>query len=145
MLPFKIYNITSKNKHVIGIILAILAGFSSCTNLGLVPLGSPEAGGISGEEQTFLHLTAVYSVMKGSCYMWPIQCFGNVLSSDATYSSPSNNTQASTLLENCQYQTDHTEILNRYRYSYQHINETNLSIWDMEIADDALFLKYNGE
>ena len=53
-----------KNKYIIGIVLAILTGFSSCADLDLAPLGSPEAGEISEERQAFLRLTAVYSVMK---------------------------------------------------------------------------------
>ena len=32
-----------KNKYIIGIALAILTGFSSCADLDLAPLGSPEA------------------------------------------------------------------------------------------------------
>ena len=31
-----------KNKYIIGIVLAILTGFSSCADLDLAPLGSPE-------------------------------------------------------------------------------------------------------
>ena len=54
-----------KNKYIIGIVLAILTGFSSCADLDLAPLGSPEAGEISEERQAFLRLTAIYSVMKG--------------------------------------------------------------------------------
>ena len=49
-----------KNKYIIGIVLAILTGFSSCADLDLAPLGSPEAGEISEERQAFLRLTAVY-------------------------------------------------------------------------------------
>ena len=48
-----------KNKYIIGIVLAILTGFSSCADLDLAPLGSPEAGEISEERQAFLRLTAV--------------------------------------------------------------------------------------
>lgn len=40
-----------KNKYIIGIVLAILTGFSSCADLDLAPLGSPEAGEISEERQ----------------------------------------------------------------------------------------------
>mgnify|MGYP002086774477 CR=1 FL=1 len=134
-----------KNKYIIGIVLAILTGFSSCADLDLAPLGSPEAGEISEERQAFLRLTAVYSVMKDFRYTWSMQCFGDVLSNDATYSGSSNDAQTFTLLENYQYQADHTEILNKYRYSYQCINKANLFIRDMEMADDALFSKYNRE
>ena len=42
-----------KNKYIIGIVLAILTGFSSCADLDLAPLGSPEAGEISEERQAF--------------------------------------------------------------------------------------------
>ena len=112
-----------KNKYIIGIVLAILTGFSSCADLDLAPLGSPEAGEISEERQAFLRLTAVYSVMKDFRYTWSMQCFGDVLSNDATYSGSSNDAQTFTLLENYQYQADHTEILNKYRYSYQCINK----------------------
>lgn len=132
-----------KNKYIIGIVLAILTGFSSCADLDLAPLGSPEAGEISEERQAFLRLTAVYSVMKDFRYTWSMQCFGDVLSNDATYSGSSNDAQTFTLLENYQYQADHTEILNKYRYSYQCINKANLFIRDMEMADDALFSKYD--
>lgn len=45
-----------KNKYIIGIVLAILTGFSSCADLDLAPLGSPEAGEISEERQAFLRL-----------------------------------------------------------------------------------------
>ena len=38
-----------KNKYIIGIVLAILTGFSSCADLDLAPLGSPEAGEIRGK------------------------------------------------------------------------------------------------
>ena len=145
MLLFKIYNVMFKNKYIIGIVLAILTGFSSCADLDLAPLGSPEAGEISEERQAFLRLTAVYSVMKDFRYTWSMQCFGDVLSNDATYSGSSNDAQTFTLLENYQYQADHTEILNKYRYSYQCINKANLFIRDMEMADDALFSKYNRE
>ena len=72
-----------KNKYIIGIVLAILTGFSSCADLDLAPLGSPEAGEISEERQAFLRLTAVYSVMKDFRYTWSMQCFGDVLSNDA--------------------------------------------------------------
>ena len=51
MLLFKIYNVMFKNKYIIGIVLAILTGFSSCADLDLAPLGSPEAGEISEERQ----------------------------------------------------------------------------------------------
>ena len=61
-----------KNKYIIGIVLAILTGFSSCADLDLAPLGSPEAGEISEERQAFLRLTAVYSVMKDFRYTWSI-------------------------------------------------------------------------
>ena len=54
-----------KNKYIIGIVLAILTGFSSCADLDLAPLGSPEAGEISEERQAFLRLTAVYSRHEG--------------------------------------------------------------------------------
>ena len=97
-----------KNKYIIGIVLAILTGFSSCADLDLAPLGSPEAGEISEERQAFLRLTAVYSVMKDFRYTWSMQCFGDVLSNDATYSGSSNDAQTFTLLENYQYQADHT-------------------------------------
>ena len=60
-----------KNKYIIGIVLAILTGFSSCADLDLAPLGSPEAGEISEERQAFLRLTAVYSVMKDFRYTRP--------------------------------------------------------------------------
>ena len=53
MLLFKIYNVMFKNKYIIGIVLAILTGFSSCADLDLAPLGSPEAGEISEERQAF--------------------------------------------------------------------------------------------
>lgn len=56
MLLFKIYNVMFKNKYIIGIVLAILTGFSSCADLDLAPLGSPEAGEISEERQAFLRL-----------------------------------------------------------------------------------------
>ena len=49
-----------KNKYIIGIVLAILTGFSSCADLDLAPLGSPEAGEISEERQAFLRLTALF-------------------------------------------------------------------------------------
>ena len=62
-----------KNKYIIGIVLAILTGFSSCADLDLAPLGSPEAGEISEERQAFLRLTAVYSVMKDFRYTWSMQ------------------------------------------------------------------------
>lgn len=134
-----------KNKYIIGIALAILTGFSSCADLDLAPLGSPEAGLISEERQAFLRLTAVYAGMKDFRYTWSMQCFGDVLSNDATYSGSSNDAQTFTLLENFQYQADHTEILNKYRYSYQCINKANLFIQDMETADNAIFSTYNKE
>ena len=68
-----------KNKYIIGIVLAILTGFSSCADLDLAPLGSPEAGEISEERQAFLRLTAVYSVMKDFRYTWSMQCVTEVL------------------------------------------------------------------
>ena len=49
-----------KNKYIIGIVLAILTGFSSCADLDLAPLGSPEAGEISEERQAFLRLTYLF-------------------------------------------------------------------------------------
>lgn len=134
-----------KNKYIIGIALAILTGFSSCADLDLAPLGSPEAGQLLEERQAFLRLTAVYAGMKDFRYTWSMQCFGDVLSNDATYSGSSNDAQTFTLLENFQYQADHTEILNKYRYSYQCINKANLFIQDMETADNAIFSTYNKE
>ena len=134
-----------KNKYIIGIALAILTGFNSCADLDLAPLGSPEAGKLTEERQAFLRLTAVYSGMKDFRYTWSMQCFGDVLSNDATYSGSSNDAQTFTLLENYQYQADHTEILNKYRYSYQCINKANLFLQDMETADDAIFSTYNKE
>ena len=56
MLLFKIYNVMFKNKYIIGIVLAILTGFSSCADLDLAPLGSPEAGEISGSAGGFARL-----------------------------------------------------------------------------------------
>ena len=50
---------------------------------------------------------------EGFRYTWSMQCFGDVLSNDATYSGSSNDAQTFTLLENYQYQADHTEILNK--------------------------------
>lgn len=71
-----------KNKYIIGIVLAILTGFSSCADLDLAPLGSPEAGEISEERQAFIASDRVYSVMKDFRYTWSMQCFGDVLSND---------------------------------------------------------------
>ena len=134
-----------KSKYIIGIALAILTGFNSCADLDLPPLGSPEAGEISEERQAFLRLAAVYSGMKDFRYTWSMQCFGDVLSEDATYSGSSNDEASFTLMENYQYPADHTEILNKYTYSYMCINKANLFIQDMESADDALFSQYNKE
>ena len=134
-----------KSKYIIGIALAILTGFNSCADLDLPPLGSPEAGEISEERQAFLRLAAVYSGMKDFRYTWSMQCFGDVLSEDATYSGSSNDEASFTLMENYQYPADHTEILNKYTYSYMCINKANLFIQDMESADDALFSEYNKE
>lgn len=138
----------SKYKYFIGIVLAFLTGLtglSSCADLDLAPLGSPEAGEISDERQAFLRLAAVYSGMKDFRYTWSMQCFGDVLSNDATYSGSSNDAQTFTLLENFQYQADHTEILNKYKFSYLCINKANLFIRDMEKASSDMFSKYNKE
>ncbi|WP_297906048.1 RagB/SusD family nutrient uptake outer membrane protein [uncultured Parabacteroides sp.] len=134
-----------KSKYIIGIALAILTGFSSCANLDLDPLGSPEAGEISEERQAFLRLAAVYSGMKDFRYTWSMQCFGDVLSEDATFSGSSNDAAGFTLMENYQYPADHTAISDKYTYSYMCINKANLFIRDMESADDALFSEYNKE
>ena len=136
-----------KSKYIIGIALAaaVLTGFNSCADLDLEPLGSPEAGEISEERQAFLRLAAVYSGIKDFRFTWSMQCFGDVLSEDATYSGSSNDAATFTLMENYQYPADHSEILNKYRYSYQTINKANLFIRDMETTDGSIFSEYNKE
>ena len=62
-----------KNKYIIGIVLAILTGFSSCADLDLAPLGSPEAGEISEERQAFLRMTRPTAVLRTT--LEPSRCW----------------------------------------------------------------------
>lgn len=132
-----------KRNILTAIAFAVLGGLSSCVDLDMDPLGSLEAGKIQDERQAFLRLAAVYSDMKDFRYTWSMQCFGDVLSEDATYSGSANDASTFQLMENFQYPADHNEILNKYKQSYQCINKANLIIRDLEATPDDLFSQYN--
>lgn len=134
-----------KNKYIIGIAFAAICGFSSCVDLDMAPLGSLEAGEVQDERQAFLRLAAVYSDMKDFRYTWSMQCFGDVLSEDATYSGSANDAATFELMESFQYPADHNEILNKYKQTYQCINKANLIIRDLEAVSDEMFSEYNRE
>lgn len=134
-----------KNKYILGVAFAAMLGFGSCVDLDMEPQGSPEAGEVADERMAFLRLAAVYSDVKSFFYTWSMQCFGDVLSEDATYSGSANDASTFQLMENFQYPADHNEILNKYKQSYQCINKANLFIRDMEQTSDEIFSKYNKE
>ena len=134
-----------KNKYIMGLAFAAMFGFSSCVDLDLDPQGSPEAGEVQDERMAFLRLAAVYSDMKSFFYTWSMQCFGDVLSEDATYSGSANDASTFSLMESFLYPADHNEILNKYKQSYQCINKANLFIKDMKSTSDEIFSQYNKE
>ena len=100
-----------KNKYILGVAFAAMLGFGSCVDLDMEPQGSPEAGEVADERMAFLRLSAVYSDVKSFFYTWSMQCFGDVLSEDATYSGSANDASTFQLMENFQYSADHNEIL----------------------------------
>lgn len=131
------------NKILSGFLLSTLFLLSSCADLDKEPLGQARAGKIASEALAFKSLTAVYSDFKDFRYTWSMQAFGDILSDDATHSGSDEDVNQFQLMEQYAYPADHSQIRNKYTFSYYCINKANQIIKDLEEADDNLFEKYN--
>lgn len=117
-----------------------IASFIGCTDLNQERPGVyTEKNFFRTEDDAMRSLNAAYSDMKDYRYIWTIWCFGDVLSSDATYSGSDADVTGYARMESFDFYAENGRIGNRWMLCYRAINKANQAILGIEKMNESLF------